>query len=400
MGDRGQSAHRLILSVVMAMTLVGALVGGVMLVTRAQVADRPPAVEFALGPGPGVVTLREITDVGDRPFTQPVAVDLQIDPVVLVLPPQNAMAAERVSRRGSTADLVVANALGPRLVDLRDSGASMTVTRIKEAAEQELGLEGTVSDLVDLDRDGFDDDGRFTVAALDGSAVCVTFGERRTLATSLSLTIDPIDDLPAAGLSWTTHGPCGSAGHPPVGSEVRVGTTPGTYGGVRSGEVCDVDYLLAQLTASPVIAASWAAVQSIEPGFIGEFVAALTPVILLRDTVVTDHGFDNGRIDTRQVVLQRGTAVMVDRTGQPRVRCMSGSPLRRPQATMSESVVVVGEPWRGFSIDSVADIPSAAAAVSRFVLVDIRNGRPLVRESGDVGALSGLAGPVASAFGG
>ena len=66
---------------------------------------------------------------------------------------------------------------------------------------------------------------------------------------------------------------------------------------------------------------------------------------------------------------------------------------------MTESVVVVGEPWRGFTVDSVADIPSAEVASSRFVLVDIRDGHPLVRESGGAGAMSGLAGPVASALG-
>ena len=396
MGESGgPSAFRLFLSVVMAMTLVGALVGGVVLVLHAQEAERAPEVEFAIGPGPGVVSLRAITEVGDRPFTEPVAVDLEIDPVRLALPPLNAAAAESVSRRGSAADLLVAGAFGRRLVAERDAGSPMGTREIREVADQEIGLDGAISHLVDANGDGVDDDGRFTVTALDGSAVCVTLGDRRSLATSLSQTIDPIDGLPSNGLSWTPYGPCGSQTSAPLGSEVRVGTTPGTYGAVRSGEVCDVDRLVAALTRSETVAASWAAVHGIEPDFIPRFVDSLTPVILLRDTLVTDHGFDKGRIHAGQVVLQRGTAVLVDRTGQLRVRCMSGSPLRRP-AAMSETVVVRGDRWRGFSVDSVADVPPAEVATTRFVLVDIRTGEPLVRESGDEGARSGLAGPVAA----
>lgn len=401
MGDTpGQSAFRLILSVMVAMTLVGALVGGVVLITREHTGDRPQLVQFAIGSGPGTVTLRGMSEVGDRPFTEPVAVDLAIDPVRLALPPLNALAAETISRRGSSADRLVANVLAHRLIELRDSGAVMDLAQIRQISELSLGTSGSVSDLVDADRDGFDDDGRFTVTALDGSAVCITFGERRDLATALSQSIDPIDDASATGIDWTTHGPCTGSSQPPAGSEIRVGTTPGTYGGVRNGDVCDADLLVTQLMRTPALAASWSVVQSIEVDFIPVFVASLTPVILLRDTLVTDHGFENGWIHAGQVVLQRGTAVMVDRTGQPRARCLSGSPLRRPQGPVASGIEVVGEPWRGFSLDSVSDIPSAERATNRLVLVDIRSGRPLIRETGDTGGLSGLAGPLVSALGG
>jgi hypothetical protein len=273
------------------------------------------------------------------------------------------------------------------------------VPTIADVAESTLGIDAIVGELLDVDRDGLDDDGRFTVTALDGSSVCVSLGDRRVIATAQLLAIDPVDGIPASGLSWSPYGPCGSSTRSRTGSDVRIGTTPGTYGGVRSGAVCDVPALIRALTTSDVVGAAWSAVHSIDSGEIEQFVGSLTPVVLLRDTVVTDHGFDNGWIHPEQAVLERGTAVLVDRTGAPRVRCVSGSPLRRPQP-LTESVVVMGEPWHGFAVGDVADVPTAQVATSRFVLVDIRSGQPLLREAGSAGALSVLAGPIVSASSG
>jgi len=400
MDDRMRStAFQRFLTVMTAMTLLGALGGGFVLVLRTGRAPMAGRVDFALGAGPGLVTLRSLDDASARPFTQPVAVDLAIDPVKLVLPPLTAEAAESPHRRGSSADRIVAGYFGHELVRMRDAGTELRVSAIAAMADTTLGIDAIVDDLLDVDRDGFDDDGRFTVTALDGSAVCVSLGQRRVIATAQLLAVDPVDGVPASGLSWSSYGPCGGVTKPRTGTDVRVGTTPGTYGGVRSGAVCDVSALVAALTTNDVVGAAWSAVHSIDPSELERFVGSLTPVVLLRDTVVTDHGFDNGWIHPLQAVLERGTAVMVDRTGAPRVRCISGSPLRRPQP-LTESVVVIGEPWHGFAIADVADVPSAQVATSRFVLVDIRSGQPLLREAGAAGALSVLAGPIASAASG
>ena len=397
MDDRIRStAYQRFLTLVTAMTLLGALGGGLVLVLRTGSAPVAARIEFAIGSGPGMVRLAPIDDVGERPFTEPVAVDLAVDPVKLALAPLTAEAAQSPHRRGSSADRVVAGYFGYELVRLRDSGAEMNVRQIAALAEATLGIDAIVDDLLDVDRDGLDDDGRFTVTALDGSAVCVSVGDRRVIASAQSLAIDPVDGTPANGLSWSSYGACGESTRPRTGSDVRIGTTPGTYGGVRSGDVCDVSALVGALTDNNVVGSAWAAVHSIETEELTQFVDALTPVVLLRDTNVTDHGFDNGRIHPEQVVLQRGTAVLVDRTGTPRVRCISGSPLRRPQP-LTDSVVVVGEPWHGFSLDAVVDVPSARVAASRFVLIDIRSGQPLLRESGASGYMSVLAGPIVSA---
>jgi hypothetical protein len=390
MGDRGaDSAYRRILPAIAAMTLVGALIGGIMLVTRARDSVRGPQVDV-LGTGPGVVLLRGFDEVGDQPFTASVAVDLGIDPVRLVLQPRTAVAAEAVSRRGSDADRLVANSLAPGLVAARDETGELSPRVVEGVAERTLGDGVSLLGLVDADRDGADDDGSFSVVAPDGSAVCVSIGDRRALATALLLAVDPIDDRPASGVTWTPHGSCGLVAEPPAGTEVRVGTTPGTYGGTDASDVCDPGLLVERLSASRLVRESWAAAQSIDVGSVEEFVDDLTPVVLLRDTLATEYGFDRGRVHTLQVVLQRGTTVMIDWTGQPRVRCLSGAPLGPPRAVLSDEANVVGEPWRGFTIDAVARVRAAEVATSRLVLVDIRSGEPIIREqvtdSQDAGA--------------
>ncbi len=397
MNDRIRStAYQRFLTLVTAMTLLGALGGGLVLVLRADSAPVAARVEFAIGSGPGTVRLAPIDDVGERPFTEPIAVDLVVDPAKLALAPLTAEAAQSPHRRGSSADRVVAGYFGYELVRLRDSGVEMGVKQITALAEATLGIDAIVDDLLDIDGDGMDDDGRFTVTALDGSAVCVSLGDRRLIASAQSLAIDPVDGAPTNGLSWSLYGACGDSTRLRTGSDVRIGTTPGTYGGVRSGDVCDVPALVGALTGNDVVGSAWSAVHSIETDELTRFIDGLTPVVLLRDTNVTDHGFDNGRIHPEQVVLQRGTAVLVDRTGTPRVRCISGSPLRRPQP-LTDSVVVVGEPWHGFALEAVVDVRSAEIATSRFVLIDIRTGQPLLRESGASGYMSVLAGPIVSA---
>lgn len=394
MSEQARStAYERFLGIVTAMTLLGALAGGLVLVLRAGQAPLAARAEFAIVSGPGVVETLEAGDPGARPFTEPVAAQLAIDPLTLALPPLNAQAAESPHRRGSDADLMMVGPFGHELVQLRDLNGVVTIPQIQQIAESLLGLDAVITDLADTTRDDVDDDGAFTLTAVDGSAVCVDLSQRRVVAEAMSQVIDPVDGAPSNGLTWSPYGPCGTPILPGIVADVRVGTTPGTYGGVRGGEVCDVSALSRALTSSAVVGASWSAVHSIEPATIEEFLGAMTPVILLHDTLVTDHGFDNGRILPRQAVLQRGTAVLVDRTGMPRVRCLSGSPLRRPQP-LPEPVEVRGATWTGFAIDAVIDVPPAPNSTTRFVLVDIRTGAPLLRTAGVEGSSQILAGPV------
>jgi len=69
---------------------------------------------------------------------------------------------------------------------------------------------------------------------------------------------------------------------------------------------------------------------------------------------VTNHGFANGRATTLQSVLQAGTAVLVDPSGNPVVRCRCGNPLQPPAPVRSP--VLQGTPWPGFNPTTVVSV--------------------------------------------
>ena len=374
---------------VTAVALTGAAAGGVMLTLQASVAPSS-VVEFAVGRVSGTVVLEAADDTGRGPFTEPVAVDLGLDPLLLPLPPLNAGAIDSPHHRNSAADLLAAGVFGRKLVDLDRSGVELTVDIVGGVARETSETAG-VADLVDDDHDSFDDDGRFTLRAADGSAVCVRLPVRRALAAAQGLQLDGA--VPVSGYWWSSYGPCGAPESLQTGSDVRVGTTPGMYGASRSGEVCDVGLLAQALAANPVAREAWETVLGIDAGSFAEHLDGLTPVVLLRDTTVTDHGLDRARIVARSAILQRGTAVLVDETGSLQVRCVSGSPLRTA-APIPSGVAVEGTPWSGFSLERVQTIPAAARATSQFVLVDLDTGFALHRASGATGTLARLAGPL------
>src|SRR5680860_1268297 len=114
---------------------------------------------------------------------------------------------------------------------------------------------------------------------------------------------------------------------------VQVGTSPGIYGGSGSQRVCEPEALVAFLESHPAEGRAWAGVVGIQPDRIADYVATLTPLVLLHDTRVTNHGYANGHATPRQSVLQAGTAVLVDRFGVPRARCACGNPLLEPDVT-------------------------------------------------------------------
>ena len=102
------------------------------------------------------------------------------------------------------------------------------------------------------------------------------------------------------------------------------------------------DALVAFLAANPVKATAWAAAldadstlrwsggDSLTAGDIKAYVGGLTPAILAADTRVTNNGFKDGRATPHQSLLKKGTAVLVDDEGIPRVRCFCGNPLQPP----------------------------------------------------------------------
>ena len=165
------------------------------------------------------------------------------------------------------------------------------------------------------------------------------------------------------------------------------GATPGLYGGTRDAATCDADQLVAFLQSNPDKAAAWAGVHGITVAEIPAYVAALTPVILTRDTRVTNHGFANGKATTVPAVLQAGTAVMVDEFGVPRVKCGCGNPLTEPTPVTTKTRYT-GTRWSGFSISTVV-VVNVTVRVEIFVLVDVADGDLYTRPPGTVGTDDG-----------
>lgn len=157
--------------------------------------------------------------------------------------------------------------------------------------------------------------------------------------------------------------PAGSVGL----AQVR-GNEPGLYGGTRDMQICDPEQLVEFLEANPDKALAWAGVHGIEPTEIRSFVADLTPLLLTRDTRVTNHGFVDGAARPHQSVLQAGHAVLVDEYGVPRAKCSCGNPLAEPQP-LASAPIYVGDPWPGFEGSTIV-VVVPDEPVEEFEVVD------------------------------
>ena len=185
---------------------------------------------------------------------------------------------------------------------------------------------------------------------------------------------------PQARRSAGADGGTGQAAIEPV--DPVSGGEPGLYGGNRNNARCNRLELVGSLEADPAKAAHWAAVHEIEPTEVRTFVETLTPVVLLHDTRVTNHGFRDAVGTSVQSVLQAGTAVLVDAEGMPRVRCSAGNPLERPIA--QSAVSYSGNRWSTFGANAPL-VVSPGIASNQLVLQDLEGGEPFARPSGSVG---------------
>ena len=152
------------------------------------------------------------------------------------------------------------------------------------------------------------------------------------------------------------------------------------YASARGSSGCDTEILLDHLTGDPAVSQAWAEAQGIEPEEVTDFVAGLTPMLLTQDVRVTTYVLDEGRPVPRQALLQRGIAVLVAATGEPRVRCESGSPLNLPVAVATPTYV--GVAWPGFDPAAVVKIDPCDEPLTQFVLRDTVTGEPFVRAIG------------------
>jgi hypothetical protein len=102
---------------------------------------------------------------------------------------------------------------------------------------------------------------------------------------------------------------------------------------------------------------------------------------------VTNHGYVNGRATPIQSVLQAGTAVFVNKYGEPVVKCYCGNPLTPP--ILYREPVYVGPRWSGFSTTHITIIKQSITIIDIFTLYDPDTGTTFKRPAGTSGGSDG-----------
>ncbi len=160
---------------------------------------------------------------------------------------------------------------------------------------------------------------------------------------NIPTTLAPVTTLPA-GATTTAPPPVTTTAPGTVQVASVTGDTPALYGGSKDKQLADKEGQLDFFEKNPEKAAAfcaalnadptfkWSGGDQIEPSQLREYFDELTPMMLTRDTRVTNNGYRNGKPTPRQSVLQKGQMVLVDQYGVPRVRCECGNPLTPPQA--------------------------------------------------------------------
>lgn len=191
-----------------------------------------------------------------------------------------------------------------------------------------------------------------------------------------SVAIDETADFPDAVAAAARDTIGGLDDDPATGGLTTTGDTPGLYGGSRDEAVCDVPALTEFLSdpANRSQAEAFAGVLGITVADLGGgFLDALSPVALVADVLVTNHGFRDGEAVPFASVLQAGTAVLVDATGVPRVRCSCGNPLGPPPAAI-DLAATTGDPWTGYQARTTTTITAAPEVIPELTVIDLANG--------------------------
>lgn len=174
------------------------------------------------------------------------------------------------------------------------------------------------------------------------------------------------------------------------------GDTPALYGGSKNKLLVDKEGQLRFFEQNPDKAAAfcaalnadptfkWSGGNQIQPSQLRAYFDELTPLMLTRDTRVTNHGFRDGKPTPRQSVLQKGQMVLVDRYGVPRVRCECGNPLTPPKP-VQKAPTYTGPRWPDFDPATVIVVQPTVVVINIFVVIDINTGEIFDRPPGTDG---------------
>lgn len=236
------------------------------------------------------------------------------------------------------------------------------------APEKKRGINGALMALV-----------VFVVLAIVGGVVFFIGGVGKNLAAMSYISTDDPGPNPFMESAVNKDVAAGSIHSNLVSASVQgavAGDDPNIYGGSGELSVCDADALVANLAANADLNAAFAEGIGIDAHDVERYVHSLTPVILRQDTWVTNHGYDNGRATPYQSVLQRGTAVMVDAYGVPRVRCSCGNPLAEAWNGYTAPEVDKAN-WDGYEPRDVVTIYETDVAIDTINVIDIDDGTTL-----------------------
>ena len=173
------------------------------------------------------------------------------------------------------------------------------------------------------------------------------------------------------------------------------GDLPGVYGGHKDQPVCNVEDLASQIEDddNEDKVAAFAEALDVDADDLPDAIAGMTAVRLRFDTRLTDHAYRDGNAEPEQVILEKGTAVLVDDEGTPQVKCNGGSPLAAPDGlgdldeddALDESVLQnPDDAWEGLDLEQVVVIDDGDS-VSAFTLVDLNTGELFDRPVGTNG---------------
>jgi hypothetical protein len=223
----------------------------------------------------------------------------------------------------------------------------------------------------------------FTVAACGGSGSSKTAagvkGRSEVLASPIS-TAGANPFTPRVGTDKGGLKPPANAASTSGGPARYVASLPGLYGGTRNHKTCDAQKLVAFLQQNPAKASAWASTLGISTTDIPHYVSELTPVLLRTDTRVTNHGYVNGVADPIQSVLEAGTAVFVNKYGEPVVKCYCGNPLTPPE--LLSAPVYTGPLWASFTTINITIIEQSPTIINTYTLYDPNTGTEFKRTSG------------------
>jgi len=152
-----------------------------------------------------------------------------------------------------------------------------------------------------------------------------------------------------------------------------VSVTESTVYASRTESVCDGAKMAVALESDDEARASWADLMEVGEDDIAATIDSLTPLVLARDTAVTNSRYRDGRPEWFQAILQAGTPVLVDANGAPRVKCSCGNPLKAPD--LIQGAQFHGERWDRFAPSEVISIEGAKYPVDTLSTVDLDTGK-------------------------